>query len=61
MSESYKQRQIVFAARSHDREIHVVAKDIYKEIQEGTLGELDVTTFKQSKNQNSKVEKAYQI
>ena len=61
MSESYKQRQIVFAARSHDREIHLVAKDIYKEIQEGTLGELDVTTFKQSKNQNSKVEKAYQI
>ena len=61
MSESYKQRQIVFAARTHDREIHVVAKDIYKEIQEGTLGELDCKTFKQSKKQNSKVEKAFQI
>ena len=61
MSESYKQRQVVYESRTHDRDIHAVARDIYEEIKNGRLGELDSRTFKQSKNQNSRVEKALLI
>ena len=57
MSETYRQRQIIFQKRARDRKCHAVARDLYEKIKVDGLHPRDEKTFKQQKKQMSRVEK----
>ena len=57
MSKTYRQRQIIFQKRARDRKCHTVARDLYEKIKVDGLDPRDEKTFKQQKNQMSRVEK----
>ena len=59
MSISYQQRQIRKEERTQDREVLKVAKELYKLIKDGKLKEPTLKTFKQKKNQVSRVERVH--